>query len=227
MARRNVETLMRRVREELRAEGPDGAGYSDFLIIDAMGSAVEDLGEVFPIRDFVEITSVAETNTYEVDVDDFIDIIRVEYDGNPLKSISIDAYIGKVIKDEGSVNEWLLWGNQVILVGEVEADKTIKMWVTRTPKKLKEKGDVPETPDFADEAIIAYAISVCYREMKDYGRADYHYGIYINQKNSILRRAVPQKQRDLRPRMRGSYWGPVRGTSASVRSDTNPGGYPR
>ena len=91
--RRNIETIMRRVREELRAEGPDGAGYSDFIIIDAINSALDDLSGVFTIRDEMEFTTETGVNTYdlkEVLPSEIVDIIRVEYDGVKTRGRQID-----------------------------------------------------------------------------------------------------------------------------------------
>ena len=222
--RRDIETLMRRIREELRAEGPDGAGYSDFLIMDAMNSAIEDIGEVFPIRDTLDIESVEFTNNYSIHQYAILDILSVEYDGRLLRHIELKEYLNKTINNEGDVREWLLWGSALILTGEIEDEKNIKVWFTRTPKKIEAKGDIPETPSYVDEAIVAYALSVCYRESKDYQRADYHYGIYLRQKDNVLRRSVPQGQRANMPMMTDSYWGPVGSPERFRKTDTNPGG---
>ncbi len=232
MSRRDIEYLTKRIREELRAEGPDGAGYSDFLILDAMNSALEDLGEVFPVRDTVTFVTTTTEGTVDssytlsdsIDLSSLINILKVEYDGKVISNMSISKYLETTIKDEGDVNYWVLWGNAFILLGEVETAKTVTLWVTRAPNKLQDKGDIPETPSYADEAIVAYALSVCYRESKDYERANYHYGIFLKQKDNILRRAIPQGQREALPMMNDSYCGPFRSVQTSQRTDTNPGG---
>ncbi len=232
MSRRDIEYLLKRIREELRAEGPDGAGYSDFLIIDAMNSALEDLGEVFPVRDTVTFatttTELVVDSSYDLteslDISSLINILKVEYDGKVISNMSISEYLEKTIKDEGEVAHWVLWGNAFILLGEVEAAKPVTLWITRSPAKIKDKGDIPETPSYADEAIVAYTLSVCYRESKDYERANYHYGIFLKQKDNILRRAIPQGQKEALPMMSDSYCGPFRSVQTSQRTDTNPGG---
>ena len=230
MSRRDIGYLMKRIREELRAEGPDGAGYSDFLVIDAMNSGIEDLSEVFPIRDTISfVTSIPDGGTavateYEVSIDNLLNIVKVEYDSRPISSITISDYLSMVVKDEGEVNHWVLWGNKLFLIGAVEVAKTVNLWITRTPNKLQDEGDVPEMPSYADEAIVAYALSVCYRESKDYERANYHYGIFLKQKDNILRRSIPQGQRDANAKMNDSYWGVFRDSTSTVRTDTNPGG---
>lgn len=224
--RRNIESLIKRVREELRAEGPDGAGFSDFLIMDAMNSAMEDMGGVFPIRDTVTFNTEADKYTYdsEINFDNLLVIGKVEYDGKLLTNLSLNDYLKLTEKTEGEVNRWVMWGNAITLIGEVEADKVVKLWLTRSPAKITDKGDTPELPAYADEAIIAYALSVCYRESKDYDRADYHYGIYLRQKDSVLRRAIPQGHRAKMTVMNDSYWGSFHPVKSSVRTDTNPGG---
>ncbi len=232
MSRRDIEYLLKRIREELRAEGPDGAGYSDFLILDAMNSALEDLGEVFPVRDTITFATTTTEGSIDssynlstsIDNSSLINILKVEYDGKVINNMSISKYLETTIKDEGEVAHWILWGNAFILLGAVETAKTVTLWITRAPAKLQDKGDIPETPSYADEAIIAHALSVCYREAKDYERANYHYGTFLKQKDNILRRAIPQGQRDALPVMRGSYWGPFRSVQTSTRTDTNPGG---
>jgi hypothetical protein len=215
-AGRTVDHLVRLIREEIRAEGPDGNGISDFLLVSAMNAAIDDLSDVFPIRDTVEFTTTEGVNHYDLadEVESAIyDIIKVEYDDTLISGTQVSDYLNKTVRTEGSVDEWLLWGTSFILLGEVEDDKTVKMWVSRAPLPLKEKDDEPETPRYADEAIKAYAISTAYRESRDYGRADYHYGIYLRQKSNLLKRAVPQGQKDKLPKMRDSYWGPFRGQS--------------
>jgi len=227
--RRNTDTLIRRIREELRADGPDGAGYSDFIIIDAINSALDDLSGIFTIRDTVEFTTRAGENTYNLAEEtgvEIVDIIRIEYDGNKTSGKRIDPYLDLTVSTEGPVREWFLWGKSITFVGEVEDNKTVRLWITRAPKKINTRDDVPELPGYADEAIVAYAVSVCYRESKDYDRANYHYSIYLGQKNELLRRGIPQGQKDGLSVMRDSYMGPFRPYlwRGYVRTDKNPGG---
>ena len=228
MSRRNIEQLLKRIREELRAEGPDGAGYSDFLIIDAMNSALEDLSEVYPIRDTVSFVTTSSLgvvqSTYNLPDTTILNIIKVEYDGTMLTLLPMKDYLEKTTTNEGSVTEWVMWGDSITLIGEVETAKTVTLWVTRTPAKLESKNDIPETPSYADEGIISFALSVCYRESRDYDRANYHYGIFLKQKDNLLRRATPQGQRDANAMMGDSYWAPFRQSRSTVTSDTNPGG---
>lgn len=227
--RRNTDTLIRRIREELRADGPDGAGYSDFIIIDAINSALDDLSGIFTIRDTAEFTTRAGENTYNLAEEtgvEIVDIIRIEYDGNKTSGKRIDPYLDLTVSTEGPVREWFLWGKSITFVGEVEDNKTVRLWITRAPKKISTRDDVPELPSYADEAIVAYAVSVCYRESKDYDRANYHYSIYLGQKNELLRRGIPQGQKDGLSVMRDSYMGPFRPYlwRGCVRTDKNPGG---
>ena len=226
-SRRTVELLMRRVREELRADGPDGSGYSDFIIIDAINSALEDLSGIFTIRDTIEFETTAGQNSYDLgsgEEAEILNIIRVEYDGNKTTGRQIDTFLDMAVPTDGPVREWFLWGKQLTFIGGVEGGKSVRLWITRPPKRIATKGDVPETPGYVDEALVAYAISVCYRESKDYDRANYHYAIYSAQKNDLLRRAVPQGQRDHMAVMRSSYMGPFRQRRGFVRTDRNPGG---
>ena len=225
MSRRTVEDLLKRIREELRAEEPDSAGYSDFIVIDAINSAIADLAEVFPVRDKVEFSTVVGQNTYELDDLDIHNIVKLEYDGKLIEGYPLKKYLDLSIKEEGPVNRWVLWGKYLIFIGEVDKIAPVKLWVTRAPSKLQNKDDVPEIPDYADEAIIAYALSVCFRESRSYDRANYYYRTFVGQKNNILRRAVPQGQREVLPKVSDRYWGPHRPRQSGVRSDTNPGGY--
>ena len=225
---RNLETLIRRVREELRAEGPDGAGYSDFSIVEAFNSAMYNLAEEFPVKDTITFTTVEDTGEYSLDevIGDveFENIIRVLYDGKQIRGIALESFFATENPSEGPVEQWVFWGDRFILVGKVEAEKEVKMYITRAPKKLMDKDDVPETPYYADEALAQYAIAACYRESRDYERANFHYGIFLRLKDSILRRGTPQAQREHRVTMRDSYWGPVRDKDGMDTSDTNPGG---
>ncbi len=224
---RNVETLIRRVREELRAEGPDGAGYSDFFIREALNSGLAELAEFFPVRDTIEFETEEGKNQYELDemVPDveLENIVRVLYDGRQLRGMGLDEYFEMSAPEEGTVLRWLLWGTNFILTGEVE-NKNLKLFVSRAPKRLTSPEDTPELPYYADEALIQYVISACYRESRDYERANYHYTIFLRQKERLASRMTPQMQREHRVGMRDSYWGPVRERRGSSRSDTNPGG---
>ena len=206
--RRTVEYLIKRVREELRAEGPDGAGYSDFIIIDALNAGLDELSSIFTIRDTAVFNTTASQQSY--DLEEILDveifkIIRVAYDGNVMKGTVIDEYLDKDVKDEGPVRTWFLWGNELTLVGEVEADKEVTLWVNRGPRFLRDKDDVPDTPRYMDEALVAFAIAVCYRESRDYERANFHYRIFINQKREMVRRTIPQGHRDHLPVMQDQY----------------------
>ncbi len=226
---RNADTLLRRVREELRAEGPDGAGYSDFIILDAINFALTDLASIFTIRDNIQFECYQGENIYDLSNElkqsgiEIFNIIRVEYGGKKIAGKQIDFYLEKDILTEGPVKEWFLWGNKLILIGQVE-DENINLWITRAPKRLNLRDDVPEIPSYADEALVAYAVSVCYRESKDYDRANYHYSIYIAQRDDILRKAIPQKQKSSFSVMKDSYMKPFHSARRVGRSDTNPGG---
>ena len=222
---RNVETLRRRIKEELRAEGPDEAGYSDFMILQGINSAIQDLAEVFPINDVEKITTEEEKKEYDLS-DNIYKIDKVQYDGRMLEYMQTRDYVDyKLDEDVGPVNRWTLYGKKLILIGKVEDDKEISLWVSRSPKRLESKDDVPEVPDYADEAIVAYAMSICCREGRSFDRADYYYTIFLNQKQEILRRTVPgQGQSDRKPRARDDYWPAFRPSRRVRTSDTNPGG---
>ncbi len=221
---RTLEILTKQIREELRAEGPDSAGYSDFFIQNAINSAIADLSEMFPVRDSILFPAEAGANTYDLGLDVAYDVVAVEYDGRPIEGMDLKDYMSLVEKNQGAVKNWVIWGTSFVLVGEVEEGKDVTVWITRPPKRLENLGDVPEVPNYADAAITAYAISACYRESRSYDRADYYYRIFINQKNNILRRGVPQRQKDHLPKMGDSYWKAFRPNRRYTTSDTNPGG---
>ena len=227
--RRDLESLIREVREELRAPGPDGGGYGDFLLTTAINRAQSDLAEVFTIRDKLNFTTEEDKSTYDIkDLFEDIEIeniLRVIYEGNQLTFIDLDRLEGIYDLDSGVVRYWNLWGSKLTLVGDLEPDKTVELYVTRAPKALKEPGDTPELPYYADEAIVCYAISVMYRESRDYDRANYYYQIFMRKKDDIMRRTSPQGQKDKQPRMRDSYWPAVSERRGFTKtSDTNPGG---
>lgn len=225
---KTLQHLLRSVRAELQMEGPDGGGIPDWFIIDAINNAQADLAEVYPIRDTITFKTVAGENTYtlpdkigEATLDN---IIRVRYGTKDLTGINLDDYFGITDPATGTVNRWTLWGTAFIITGEVETDKDLTLYVTRAPTLLQEDDDIPEVPYYAVEAMVQYAISACHREQRDYDRANYHYGIYLRKKDSLLKRAVPQGQRDTAPKMRDTYWKPFRAGRGFVRTDTNPGG---
>jgi hypothetical protein len=223
-----LDALIARVREELRAEGPDGGGFSNFLIMSAINGALDDLAGIFTIRDVKSFQTTAGVNDYNLT--DMItdctieDIIRVAYDNTPIRGVQIDNYLNTAVPTEGEVRGWLLWGNRLILLGEVEDNKEVTLWITRSPKHLRLPADQPETPRYANEALVQYAISACYREARDYDRANYHYSIYLQYRESLRDRSISQGQRDHLPVMGDSYWGPVCDLDGTARSDTNPGG---
>lgn len=223
-----LDYLIQRVRSELRAEGPDGGGHQDFLIIDAINAAQKELSAIFPVRDTIKIDTQEDVNTYDISADtldvEIETIVRVTYDGKPIRNISLDDYFGIADPNTGAVNAWVVWGDALIFTGKVEADKEIALWINRLPQTLKNKDDTSEFPSYAEEAIIHFAIAAAYRESVDYDRAQAHYNIFLARKNDLLRRAVPQKQRDRSPQPTSSYWPPVTQGGRFRTSDTNPGG---
>lgn len=152
------------------------------------------------------------------------DIIRITYDGNLLQGVVIDHYLNLDTTTEGPVRNWLLWGKNLILIGEVEDLKEVNLWVTREPKNLINDGDIPETPYYSDEALIQYTVAACYRESRDYERAEFHFSGYNMKKNSLLKRAVPQGQKDVRAQASSDYFSPISQTYGVPRTDRNPGG---
>ena len=224
---RDLESLVRVIREELRAEGVDGAGYSDFFIEEKLNTAQQELAGVFTIRDTLTFTTIVGVGTYDLltVVDAAIEnIMSVFYDELKLSYMSFEDYLHINDPAEGSVNRWTLWGNSLMLTGEVEADKTVELFVTRAPKALRERGDVSELPVYADEAIIQYVLSACYRLSRDYDRANYHYGTFRMLRSDLSNRGTPQVQREKQNMMKDSYWSPVNERGWASRSDTNPGG---
>lgn len=222
---RDLESLVRIVREEVRAEGPDGGGFTDLFIEDAINEAISGIAEFFPIKDTVELESEEHKNEYELETDFEIENIYYVFYGNSrLTPIDINQYHQIRTKDEGKVSYWTYWGGKLFLTGEIEAEKPIILWITRAPKKLKDKGDTPEVPYYCDKAIKQYAVSACFRESRDYERANFHYGIYRNELQSIVGRAVPQEGRGTSPMIDDSYFPPVNAGHTVRRTDENPGG---
>lgn len=224
---RTLATMRRRIREELRAEGPDGSGYSDFFIDHVINAAQDDLAENFSTRDILTFDTTVGQNSYNLN-SVFSDlrlcyIVRIEFNGKKVNGIQPDAYLNIETKQEGPVSKWFLWGDTLYFVGEVDEVEVV-LWVVRAPVRLIDDTDVPELPYYTDEAIIQSAIAACYRESRDYERANFHFGIYRSLKSSLLRRGTPQGQRDHAPAMQDEYFGPVTDRSGIMRSDSNPGG---
>lgn len=224
--RRNIESLIKRIREELRAEGPDGAGYSDFFIIEELNAALNELSGIYSIRVKTPITTQVNVNEYIVpDFGTIENIFRVTYDNLLLENISMADYLDKNTTAEGNVTCWLLWGDKIILNGAVLGDKTLELWHSRAPLPLTSVEQEPEIPQYADTALCQYVIASCYRESRDYDRASTHHRIFLNKKNDLLRRGIPQTQREQWSAVRARYSQPFRGNvKQQQRSDTNPGG---
>jgi len=225
--RRDLESLVRKIREELRAEGPDGAGFSDFFIEEQINSAIGDLATLFPIRDTIEFKTIVGQNVYDLStlVPQGVvieNIIKVTYNGLEIRGRSLDDFAALSSKQEGDVSSWFLWGNTFTLVGEV-VEAPLYLWITRAPKPMQNKGDIPETPYFADNAITNYVIAACYRESREYERASFHFNIFQRDRTLLSARSIPQGQKDHGLKVRDDYWGPE-GSPSIRRSDTNPGG---
>lgn len=235
MAGQKLQILRRLIREELRAEGADGAGYSDFFIDQQVNACLRDLSELFTIRDSFSFTATLATNSYSIATKaaaaslgaDVENVLGVDYDGSPILYIDFNAYREIDDKTTGDVEKYTIWGDNLILIGAVTA-LVVKIWVTRGPKTVKVDADTPETPYYADEAIAEFVVAACYRESKDYERASFHWAVFQNKRQSVARRATPQGQRDQMPAMKADYWGPVSWSDGLARSkqtsDTDPGG---
>ena len=226
-----VSDLKEEVRNELRADGPQGLSYyNNDTILAGFNNAVKELAGIFTIRDTFIFDSVAEENEYSVsDETDGLMIIdnitKVSYDNRVLTLLTNEEYYGVTDKSDGEVTNYFVWGDTLILIGDVAEAKEIKLWVTRAPNKLVNDTDVPEVPYYAEEALVQYGVSTCYRESRDYDRANFHYRVYATKRDELVRRGSPQGQRDRAPQMRDSYWGAVGSGHGCRRSDTNPGGY--
>ena len=225
--RRDLESLVRLVREEVRIEGPDGGGISDLFVEEAINDAIGKLAEHYSIKDRIQHTTEEDKNKYHI-LDEGMEIEKIlfiTYDGKRLEGISTDTYLDMIESDVGPVRYWLLWGNEIVLTGEVEGGKELDIWITRPPKPLKDRGDEPELPYYTDIAIKQYAVSACHREMKDYERANYHYTIFKNELEHLLRRGVPQGQRNYKQRINDEYFPAVQWRRGGYRrTDEDPGG---
>ena len=221
-----LEQLVGFIRGELRAEGPDGAGFSDNQIIKALNLAISELAKEFPIRAVVTVTTEDAVNEYSLDWMAIENIIRVTYDGSRLRAVALDDYLAMTAPTEGEVRNWLLWGAKLILTGEVEADKDLQLWVTRPPAALVEKDDVYELPYYVESALIHYALAACYREGRADDSARMHFSTYLKLKDEIIQRAVPQRQREETPQVRSTYFPPISDRYGWPRTDRNPGGNP-
>jgi len=249
VGRRNLEELARQVKDEARAYGAQGIEHYSFdFIRTAINNALDTLAGIFTIRDEVsfktkaveieeeeeneeepkeigkneyKLSEILEENYPEITVEN---IISVTYDGKQLNMINPERFLKDPIPDEGSVRSFFLWGEKFYLIGEVEPDKEVRLWVTRAPKHLVNDDDVPEVPYYAEEALVHYAISSCYRESRDYERANYHFGIYDRKKQDVIKRANPQGHRTNNARVKDDYF-PAFGRERGLpKTDTNPGG---
>lgn len=212
--RRTLGHIRRRIREELRAEGPDGAGYSDFFIDSNIRSALDALASIYTIRD--EVTFTAQVGVNEYDLNSKIDpevvenIVQVEYKDKIIPFYPMHE-VDPVKKEEGdTVYGWVIWGSTLILLGEVEAVDVI-LRITRAPFPPIEDDDDIEMPYYADEAIVQFVIAACYRESKDYDAASLHYTIYLRAREEVRTRAIPQGRATGQLAVRSEYWLPERG----------------
>ncbi len=216
------------INEELKINWAGGDGFSREYVVEKINSAMQELSEWTTIRDEATITTVAETNEYSLstEVDDMIieHINSVKYDGRKLTYIQPREYGARSVVDEGVPSEWTLWGDKLIVVGEIEADKIVELKVIRSPNRVEDDDDILETPKFADEAIKFYVIAACYRQSKDYERSNYYDYKFRNAKRDIVNRSTPQVQQEALPVMQDDYWVAFRGTHRSVKTDFNPGG---
>lgn len=227
--RRDIESLVRLVREEMRAEGPDGAGLSDFFIAQAINHALGELAEVYPIRDRIEFVTEEDQNDYnlsDLTTDNTIieNILRVTYNGTKLQGIALDDFLDLDNPTDGEVKNWLLWGTSLRLVGEVTDGNRVELWINRSPRPLDKPKDEPETPYYADPAIIFHVAAACYRETKEFDRANYYHSLFQQKKTELLRRGVPQGQRDFLAGGRKAYYGPIRSRVSLGNHFDNPGG---
>lgn len=210
---RTLSFLRRRIREELRAEGPDGGGYSDFFLDQQINSAIGVLSAIYPIRDTFTFDTVEDQDEYNMDdiVDDDMDvdkIIKLTYDDTELPGSRLDSML---YNSSLSVYGWTLWGRTIILYGEeIEADKEVKIWVTRAPQPLVDPEDESELPQYTDEAIIQFVIAACYRESRDYERATTHYHNFLHHEDRLRKRDIPQGHRAYPTQMSNIYSQPVR-----------------
>jgi hypothetical protein len=220
--------IITNINEELKIDWAGGDGFSREFIIDTINSAMQNLSEWTTIRDEATITTTTDTNEYSLstEIDDMIieHINSVKYDGNKLTYIQPREYEAKSVVDEGEPSEWTLWGDNLIIIGEVEDAKTISLKVIRSPAKLEDDDDELETPKFADEAIKYFVMAACYRQSKDYERSNYYDYKFTNAKRDIVNRSTPQVQQEALPVMSDDYWPAERNNVYNLRSDTNPGG---
>ncbi|HUM42712.1 MAG TPA: hypothetical protein PKI14_07175 [Fervidobacterium sp.] len=226
---RTLQNLIKRIREELRAEGAGGGGYSDEFIRDNINSAIGDLAEVFTIRDTVTIATVEGQNVYDLNSSlpegtVLENIIKITYDGREIKGITLDEFLDYQENPTGPVRNWHIWGSQLMLLGDVEGDKELRLWITRAPKPLTDDNDVSELPYFTDTALIKYAISACFNESRDYERASVYFNHYLRERNMLMNRGIPQGHRNFLTVTRDTYWEPERAVFRCYRTDTNPGG---
>jgi hypothetical protein len=227
---RNLDYFIRLIREELRAEGADGAGYSDFKIVNAINTALSELSEVYPVRDILTLVTEESVNEYDFTAtfpdDEIVDIIHIAKGNKTLVGIDVNTYLSLNNPLDGETRHYLIWGNKLMLTGEIPDDDEYKLWVTRLPKKLVETDltGTPEIPSYADDAVIQYAIATCYRESRDYERAAYHLDLYNKEKAEIIRRGIPQKQRNHTAVVRNRYSEAIGQNGLTRKTDTNPSG---
>lgn len=205
-----LEKLLRRTREELRALGSDGGGYTDFFITENINAAIATLSEVYSIRDTIEIITTA-VNEYPLPATINIEnIIRAKYDGNELDNITLEEYFNTADPLAGSVTKWLWWKERIILLGAIATGKILELWVTRNANKLIEKHDKLELPSSTEQALVQYALSACYRSSKNYDRANHHFQLFLWEKNDLLGRGVSQNQRKISLKVQEVYSQPLK-----------------
>lgn len=224
---RTLADIRRRVREELRAEGPDGGGYSDFFLDQQINSAIGVLSGIYPIRDTFTFTTTEGQNEYDLDVvvgDDMdVDkIVRLTYDGFDVPASNFRDHFATYIRS-GVVRGWTLWGRKITFHGDVEEGTEVKIWVTRMPKRVSDPEDEPELPPHADEAIVHFVIAACYRESRDYDRATQHYRNFLHHEERLRSRDIPQGQRNVPTMMSSFYSPPLTGLGGRPRSTPEDG----
>jgi hypothetical protein len=210
---RTLTELVIRIREELRAEGADGSGYSDPFVIDNINEAIVSLAKDYPIRTTRSFNTTVSVNSYNlatvITAAEILNIMRVEYDGALILPIALDDYLAVDTPTTGEVSNWVVWGKNLILTGAVPAGKAVTLWVTETPTALTAGTDKHQLPTYFEPAIIQYVVAACYRESRDYDRASAHFRIFQYELGNLLSQAIPQTQRAEMPQARSSYFGPI------------------
>ena len=189
-----LSELVTKVRRLVDEEDVDNTHFTDEEIVSYLNQAIEFLGTSTEWALQTSIASTIEDQALYTLPDDFISLVDVYLDGNPLTLLERKELtsISRTWQSAESGTPQYVYKSDNAVIGlwpppnEENADLVLQVQYIQVPSTISQDSDVPDLHSSLQLCLPFYAAFLCEYKQGNDKKADLNFKLYENHKNQLL-----------------------------------------